>query len=107
MNVENFANPEVNIRELGVYEGQVAVDFGAGTGTYTMLLAERVGEGGRVIAVEVQKEFLTNIKNPRISNSIFTICRECVGFHNIYFPYFIFYSANHTFYNPGRSYMTW
>jgi len=63
MDLSNFSNPEVNIRELGVYEGQVAVDFGAGTGTYTMLLAERVGEGGRVIAVEVQKEFLTNIKN--------------------------------------------
>lgn len=63
MDLSNFSNPEVNIRELGVYEGQVAVDFGAGTGTYTMLLAERVGESGRVYAVEVQKEFLTNIKN--------------------------------------------
>ena len=63
MDLSNFSNPEVNIRELGVYEGQVAVDFGAGTGTYTMLLAERVGESGRVYAVEVQKEFLSNIKN--------------------------------------------
>lgn len=63
MDLSNFSNPEINIRELGVYEGQVAVDFGAGTGVYTMLLAERVGEGGRVYAIEVQKEFLTNIKN--------------------------------------------
>ena len=59
----DFTNPEFNIRELGVYEGQVAVDFGAGAGIYTMLLAEHVGESGRVYAVEVQKELLSNIRN--------------------------------------------
>lgn len=63
MDVPNFTNPESNIRELGVYEGMTIVDLGAGTGAYTMLLAERAGVGGRVYAVEVQKDFLTNIKN--------------------------------------------
>lgn len=57
-----FTDPESNIRELGVYEGQTVVDLGAGTGAHTVLLAERVGESGRVYAIEVQKEFLTNIK---------------------------------------------
>lgn len=62
MDVANFTDPESNIRELGVYEGQTVVDLGAGTGVYTVLLADRVGESGRVYAIEVQKEFLTNIK---------------------------------------------
>lgn len=63
MDVQNFTNPSNNINELGVYDGMVAADLGAGTGVYTTLLAERVGESGRVYAVEVQKEFLTNIKD--------------------------------------------
>ena len=63
MELSNFTNPESNINALGVHEGMVIADLGAGTGAYTILLAERVGESGRVYAVEVQKEFLTNIKN--------------------------------------------
>ncbi len=63
MDLPNFTNPEKNINELGVHDGMTVVDLGAGTGTYTMLLAERVGESGRVYAVEVQKDFLTNIKD--------------------------------------------
>ncbi len=63
MDITNFTNPETNLNELGVHDGMTVVDLGAGTGTYTMLLASRVGENGRVYAVEVQKDFLTNIKD--------------------------------------------
>lgn len=70
MDVANFTDPESNIRELGVYEGQTVIDLGAGTGAYTVLLAERVGESGRVYAVEVQKEFLTNIKNAAVDRGL-------------------------------------
>ncbi|HAS84892.1 MAG TPA: hypothetical protein DCS23_02360 [Candidatus Yonathbacteria bacterium] len=58
-----MTNPEENIKALGVYEGMVIADLGAGTGAYTLPLAEKVGESGRVYAVEVQKDFLTNIKD--------------------------------------------
>lgn len=63
MDLPNFTNPETNIKALGVYEGMRVADLGAGTGTYTLLLAEKVGDTGRVYAVEVQKDFLTNIKD--------------------------------------------
>jgi ubiquinone/menaquinone biosynthesis C-methylase UbiE len=63
MNPINFANPESNVAALGLHEGMVVADLGSGTGAYTLLLAERVGETGHVYAVEVQKEFLSNIKN--------------------------------------------
>jgi ubiquinone/menaquinone biosynthesis C-methylase UbiE len=62
MDLPNFTNPEKNINELGVYDGMRVADLGAGVGAYTILLALRVGEKGRVYAVEVQKEFLSNIK---------------------------------------------
>lgn len=63
MDIPTFSNPEENIKALGIYEGMVIADLGAGIGAYTIPLAEKVGETGRVYAVEVQKEFLVNIKN--------------------------------------------
>ena len=62
MDLPTFTNPEENIKALGVYDGMTVADLGAGTGAYTIPLAEKVGETGRVYAVEVQKDFLTNIK---------------------------------------------
>lgn len=70
MELPAFANPEENIAALGIYEGMVIADLGAGTGAYTLPLAERVGESGRVYAVEVQKDFLTNIKNDAASRGL-------------------------------------
>ena len=63
MDLPTFTNPEENIKALGVHEGMSIADLGAGIGSYTIPLAEKVGESGRVYAVEVQKDFLTNIKN--------------------------------------------
>lgn len=63
MDLPNFTNPEKNVTELGVFDGNIVADLGAGTGAYTEPLARRVGDTGRVYAVEVQKEFLTNIKD--------------------------------------------
>lgn len=63
MDLPSFTNPEDNIEALGVYEGMIVADLGAGVGTYTIPLAKKVGDTGRVYAVEVQKDFLTNIKN--------------------------------------------
>lgn len=63
MDFPNFTNPEKNVTELGVFDGNIIADLGAGTGAYIEPLARRVGEKGRVYAVEVQKEFLTNIKD--------------------------------------------
>jgi FkbM family methyltransferase len=50
-------NPDYNLEELdflraNVRAGGVFVDIGANVGTYAMVLAHRVGAGGKVIAVE-------------------------------------------------------
>ncbi|MBI5078194.1 MAG: class I SAM-dependent methyltransferase [Candidatus Yonathbacteria bacterium] len=63
MELPTFTNPEDNIAALGIYEGMIVADLGAGIGAYTLPLAEKVGETGRVYAVEVQKDFLANIKS--------------------------------------------
>jgi ubiquinone/menaquinone biosynthesis C-methylase UbiE len=58
-----FAHPHRNISALGVDEGMKVADFGAGGGAYTLLLAHAVGNGGRVYAVDVQRDLLRRIHN--------------------------------------------
>ncbi len=43
---------------LGLGEGWRCLDIGAGTGSVAELLAERVGENGRVLAVDIDVRFL-------------------------------------------------
>ena len=58
----DFAAPIKNVAQLGLREGMRVADLGAGSGHYTLAAAKRVGESGRVYAIEVQKELLARIK---------------------------------------------
>lgn len=58
-----FANPEGNIEQMYLEEGMHVADLGAGTGAYTIPIAKQVGDTGKVYAVEVQKELLSNISS--------------------------------------------
>lgn len=57
-----FTDPEKNVAELHLREGMIVADFGAGMGAHAVAAGKRVGDKGRVYAVEVQKELLQNIK---------------------------------------------
>ena len=69
----SFADPASNIVQLDIKPGTTVVDFGAGTGFYSLAAARAVGSHGKVYAVEVQKDLLDRLKN--------TASRE--GLHNI------------------------
>lgn len=58
----DFAAPRQNITQLELREGMRVADLGAGSGQYTLAAAHKVGESGRVYAVEVQKDLLARIK---------------------------------------------
>lgn len=45
----------------GVRPGMTVADIGAGEGYYTVRLAERVGEGGRVVAQDIDEEALQRL----------------------------------------------
>lgn len=47
---------------LGLRPGQAVADVGAGSGLFTLLLAERVGPRGRVYAVDIVPGFLEQIQ---------------------------------------------
>jgi len=50
------------VRSLQLKPGQVVADIGAGSGVISILMAEQLLPDGRVMAVDVQEEMLTRLK---------------------------------------------
>ena len=57
-----FSDPIKNLKQFGLREDMIVVDLGAGTGFYSIPAAQMVPKG-KVYAIEIQKDFLTTIKN--------------------------------------------
>ena len=55
--------PDLLIESLGIRPGQTVADIGAGSGYFTRRLAKQVGKDGKVMAVDIQPEMLTILKN--------------------------------------------
>ena len=58
-----FSDPQKIIAELAIPVGASVADLGAGVGTWSFLLAKKVGASGKVYACEVQKDMLVRIEN--------------------------------------------
>lgn len=50
------------LAEVGVAAGQVVLDFGCGSGTYTIPAAKLVGEGGKVYALDISRRALDRME---------------------------------------------
>lgn len=57
-----FSDPKKNVAEMNVGEGMKVADFGSGAGFYTLALSQRVGEYGKVYAIDVMADHLARIK---------------------------------------------
>src|SRR5262245_52363719 len=55
--------PDEIIRKMGLKDGDVVADLGAGTGYFTRRLAKAVAPSGRVYAVDIQPEMLSRLKD--------------------------------------------
>lgn len=55
---EREEEPSKAIAALDIRPGQVVADVGAGSGYYTVRLAERVGASGKVFATDIQPEMV-------------------------------------------------
>ncbi len=58
-----FSDPKKNISEMFIAEGMTVSDFGAGVGFYALALAEKVGEYGKVFALDVITDHLSKIQH--------------------------------------------
>ncbi len=54
--------PEQLLDLLGITEGDVVADIGAGVGFFSLRAAERVGPTGKVLAVDVQQEMIDGLE---------------------------------------------
>jgi SAM-dependent methyltransferase len=55
---------------LGIKEGSNVADIGAGSGWFTVRAAKRVGTGGTVFAVEINKDYLEHIEKRSQSENL-------------------------------------
>ena len=55
---EREERPSLAIAALGIEPGDVVADFGAGSGYYTVRLAQSVGPSGKVFATDIQRQML-------------------------------------------------
>lgn len=58
---EVFDQRDAILAQLGLRGGMAVADVGAGTGLFTLAMAETVGQQGKVYAVDVQSYFLDHI----------------------------------------------
>src|SRR3989344_3179118 len=73
----NFAHPRRNVAALGLQTGMSVADFGAGSGAYTLAIAERLEGTGRVFAIDGQRALQRWPTVPLISFSFPTCCSRC------------------------------
>ncbi len=57
-----FSDPQKNIEQFSLGHGNHVVDFGAGTGAYTLAAATAVGGDGKIYALDVQKDMLGKLQ---------------------------------------------
>lgn len=57
-----FSDPKHNIEQFMLGEGMRVADFGVGSGQYAIEAAKVVREGGRVYALDIQKDLLIRVK---------------------------------------------
>jgi precorrin-6B methylase 2 len=67
---ENEENPARCIESLRLRPGDVVADLGAGSGYYSFRMAPRVGEKGRILAVEIQDEMIAELQKRIAKNAI-------------------------------------
>ena len=63
LKTEGFAHPRRNVAALGVEPGMSVADFGSGSGTYVLHIAEALENSGHVYAIDVQRDLLRRVKN--------------------------------------------
>jgi ubiquinone/menaquinone biosynthesis C-methylase UbiE len=58
-----FSDPAKIIEDIGIQEGSIVADLGAGSGFYSLAAAKVVGPAGKIYAVDIQQDLLTRFKS--------------------------------------------
>jgi predicted methyltransferase len=74
-----WQRPDQIMDELGIGEGSIVADLGAGGGWFTVRLAHRVGPNGRVYAEDVQPQMIEAINRRVTREQLQTRVRTILG----------------------------
>lgn len=69
----SFTSPQNNIDQFDLSRGMEVADLGAGSGAYMIAAARKVGEDGKVNAIEVQKDLLDKLRELAVSQHLFNV----------------------------------
>lgn len=67
---EELEKPEVVLQAMGLEDGDVVADLGAGTGFFTRRMARAVAPSGKVYANDIQPEMLERLKASAVQEGI-------------------------------------
>ncbi|HVR83598.1 MAG TPA: methyltransferase domain-containing protein [Planctomycetota bacterium] len=70
---EDEEQPAKVIEALELKGGEVIADLGAGSGYFTFRLAPKVGDKGRILAVEIQDEMIAELKKRIDKNKVMNV----------------------------------
>lgn len=73
-----WQEPELIMDALGIFDGAVVADIGAGGGWFTVRLAQRVGPNGLVYAEDIQPQMIESI-NRRVRRAGLTNVQAIIG----------------------------
>lgn len=76
---EKYQRPDQIMDHLGIAEGTVVADLGAGGGWFTIRLARRVQPTGRVYAQDIQQEMIGSIERRVAREGLNTIVTTVLG----------------------------
>lgn len=62
ISTEGFLDPSVVVGTFGVQPGMRVADFGCGAGHITILIAQKVGEDGKVTALDIMEDKLDSVR---------------------------------------------
>lgn len=75
---KTFLNPEVLLKDIGLEPAMIVADFGCGNGFYAAAAGELVGDRGRVFALDILEEALSQTaslaKSERLHNVTTRLC---------------------------------
>lgn len=83
---EIYAAREEILSSLGLHEGMVTADIGAGTGLFTLLMSQQVGPQGWVYAVEISPRFAEHLGQLSVEHKLANVSPVLCGERSIRLP---------------------
>ena len=59
---DRFHPPRKKIRKANIKQGEIVLDYGCGSGSYTIAAVEKLGSNGKVIAVDIHPLALEKVR---------------------------------------------